>query len=73
MKKSSSVADSNSATKGESLLPSIINVVPNLGDSWSLELNSDEEVYQETIDEFEQELIDPNKGQFHGYFSVTTI
>ena len=41
LKKSSSVADSNSATKGESLLTSVVNVVPNPGDSGSLELNSD--------------------------------
>ena len=49
-----SVADSNSVTKGESLLTSVIIVVTNPGDSGNLELNSLEEFGQEITEEVEQ-------------------
>ena len=46
-------------TKGESLFTSVVIIVPNLGDCGNLELNSLEEFDQETIEEVEQELVDP--------------
>ena len=61
LKKSSSTSDKTSAAKDNLHPTSDVNTVPNSGDRDSLELNSDKEVYQETIEEFEQELINPNK------------
>ena len=40
-----------------------VNIDPNPADTDSSEQSSDEEVYLETIKEFEQELVDPNKAK----------
>ena len=61
LKKTSSSADKSSAAKDNSYLTADVNVVPNPGVSDSSEQNSDKEVNLETIEEVEQELVDPNK------------
>ena len=61
LKKTSSSADKSSAAKDNSHLTADVNAVPNPGVSDSSEQNSDEEVNLETIEEVEQELVDPNK------------
>ena len=63
LKKTSSSADKSSAAKDNSHLTADVNVVPNPGVSDSSEQNSDEEVNLETIEEVEQELVDPNKAK----------
>ena len=63
LKKTSSSADKSSAAKDNSNLTSNINIVPNPAVSDSSEQSSDEEVYLETIEEVEQELVDPNKAK----------
>ena len=45
--------DNHSVAKAESLLTSVVIVVPNPGDSGNLELNNLEEFDQETIKEVE--------------------
>ena len=61
LKKTSSSADKSSAAKDNSHSTADVNVDPNPGASDSSEQNSDEEVNLETIEEVEQELVDPNK------------
>ena len=56
LKKTSSSAGESPAAKDNS-----VNAVPNPGASDSSEQNSDKEVNLETIEEVEQELVDPNK------------
>ena len=61
LKKTSSSADKSSAAKDNSHSTADVNVDPNPGASDSSEQNSDKEVNLETIEEVEQELVDPNK------------
>ena len=61
LKKTSSSADKYSAAKDNLNLTSKVNIVPNPAVSDSSEQSSDKEVYLETIEEVEQELVDPNK------------
>ena len=62
-KKSGSSADKAPAAKDNSNLTSNVNIVPNPAVSDSSEQSSDKEVYLETIEEVEQELVDPNKAK----------
>ena len=53
--------DKAPAVEDNSNLTSNVNIDPNPADTDSSEQSSDEEVYLETIEEVEQELVDPNK------------
>ena len=59
LNKTSSSANKSSAAKDNSHLTADVNVVPNPGVIDSSEQNSDKEVNLETIEEVEQELVDP--------------
>ena len=60
-KKSGSSVGESSVVEDNLNLTSNVNIVPSPTVSASLEQCSDEEVYLETIEEVEQELVDPNK------------
>ena len=62
-KKYGSSADKTPAVEDNSNLASNINIDPNPADTDSSEQSCDEEVYLETIEEVEQELVDPNKAK----------
>ena len=61
LKKTGPSVDKSSAAEDNSNLTSNVNIDPNPGVSDSSEQNSDKEVNLETIEEVEQELVNPNK------------
>ena len=63
LKKTGPSVDKSSAAEDNSNLTSNINIVCNPADTHSSEQSSDEEVYLETIEEVEQELVNPNKAK----------
>ena len=61
--KSGPSVDKAPAVEDNSNLTFNVNIDPNPADTDSSEQSSDEEVYLETIEEVEQELVDPNNAK----------